>query len=323
MDKISVIIPVFNSEAYLEQCLESICGQTMNSIEIICVNDGSTDASLDILRRFAAIDGRIKVIEKANGGVASARNCGFDAATGEYVGFLDSDDWLDSDCFEVLSTMADKAGADIVINTSYVLEYVDAGKRAYSDVAWVTPEGILVPGVEVQRRLAPILVNCLYRRSFLEENALRFQELIAGEDLNFTGVANMSADRIFVFKGPFYHYRQRNGSLMGLKGKGFEYIKAFRMMRDRLIEKGISTNGVKLFYVESLFIDNEEIFDYVRNYMLEIRDEFMRDIDIYTDVDRFLMEIAVTTPDYETYKAHYNSNVSMSFLRARMKSKMK
>lgn len=322
MNKISVIIPVYNTEAYLEECLGSICSQTLEDLEIICVDDGSTDTSPDILRAFAARDGRIRILDRQNSGVAAARNAAIDVATGEYIGFVDSDDWIDAAYFETMLGMIEKSGADVVTDTNYAMEYPDPAKRAVSNVPWSTPEGMMVPGARVQRQLAPVIFTSLYRKSFLDGNEIRFQDLIAGEDIHFTGVANLSAGEVFCFRGPLYHYRQRPGSLMSLKSKGFEYIKAFKMMRGQLISKGIPTDGVKLLFVESLFIEDKETFDQVRSYLLEIKDEFQRDLDIYTPLDRFLMGIAVNTPDYETFRSRYNPNISMSFIRARMAGKI-
>ena len=97
---VSVIIPVYNVERYLAQCLDSVSHQTYQNLEIICVNDGSRDGSLDILRRYADEDARIQVIDKANGGVSRARNDALDCARGEYIMFVDSDDWVEPDACE-------------------------------------------------------------------------------------------------------------------------------------------------------------------------------------------------------------------------------
>ena len=95
MVKVSVIIPVYNVEPYLKQCMDSVVGQTLKDIEIICVDDGSTDGSLDILREYAAEDNRIQIIEQKNAGAGAARNNGMRHATGKYLSFLDSDDFFE------------------------------------------------------------------------------------------------------------------------------------------------------------------------------------------------------------------------------------
>ena len=113
MPKVSVIIPVYNTEKYLEKCLDSVCNQTLSDIEIICVDDCSTDNSLNILKEYAQKDNRIKLIEfKENKGAAAARNEGIKAATGEYIGFIDSDDYPETDSYyEQLYTKAKQENA--------------------------------------------------------------------------------------------------------------------------------------------------------------------------------------------------------------------
>ena len=112
---ISVIVPVYNVEYYLKQCLDSIVNQTYRNLEIILVDDGSTDRSGDICDEYAQIDARIKVIHKENGGLSSARNAGLDVCTsgGELIAFVDSDDWLELDMFEVLYTNLKEKNVDI------------------------------------------------------------------------------------------------------------------------------------------------------------------------------------------------------------------
>jgi len=114
MPTISIIIPVYNAELYLRQCIESVIAQTFEDWEAILVNDGSKDGSLDICQEYAAKDERIKVIDKPNGGVSSARNKGLEVAQGDWITFMDSDDWLDADAFEVYYEAAQRTGADIV-----------------------------------------------------------------------------------------------------------------------------------------------------------------------------------------------------------------
>lgn len=111
--KISVIVPVYNMEKYLEKCLNSLINQTLTDIEIICVNDGSTDSSLKILEEFAQADSRIKILTQQNSGQSVARNYGISNATGEYLGFVDSDDWVDLDYFEKLYNAAKDNNCDI------------------------------------------------------------------------------------------------------------------------------------------------------------------------------------------------------------------
>ena len=115
MPKISVIITVYNVEKYLSRCLDSVVNQTFKDLEIICVNDGSTDNSAEILDRYASKDKRIIIINQKNGGLSAARNTGLRHASGQYIGFVDSDDWIDIDYYECLVGLAEKNNADIVM----------------------------------------------------------------------------------------------------------------------------------------------------------------------------------------------------------------
>ena len=113
--KVSIIVPVFNSAKWLNKCIDSIIEQTYNNIEIILIDDGSTDNSSEICDEYAEMDSRIRVIHKKNEGVSIARNTGIDASTGEYIKFVDSDDWIEKDCCETLVNIIEKENVDLVI----------------------------------------------------------------------------------------------------------------------------------------------------------------------------------------------------------------
>ena len=114
MALLSVIVPVYNMEKYLSRCLDSIIDQTLQDIEIVCVDDGSTDSSPVILQSYAEKDSRIHIISKQNGGLVSARKAGVKAATGKYIGYVDSDDWIDPVMYESMCDCADNHQADMV-----------------------------------------------------------------------------------------------------------------------------------------------------------------------------------------------------------------
>ena len=116
---VSIIVPIYNVEKYLGRCLDSLLAQTLKNIEIIAVNDGSTDLSLKILKEYSIKDSRIKIINKPNGGVSSARNEGIQLASGEFIGFVDPDDWVDPEMYEDMVNHAKNEKADIVM-CSYI-----------------------------------------------------------------------------------------------------------------------------------------------------------------------------------------------------------
>ncbi len=200
--KVSVIVPVYNVEVYLEQCLESLINQTLDEIEIICVNDGSTDRSGAILEGYKKEYKNIKIINKKNGGLSDARNYGLKHANGEYIGFIDSDDWAELDMFEKLYNQAEKYNADICIS-NYNEVYEDSIKK--------------VDDIEVEY---PILhessvCNKLFKREFIEKNNVLFPVGVWYEDNAFTYILLLSNPIVTNISDYLYNYRQvREGSIM-------------------------------------------------------------------------------------------------------------
>lgn len=211
----SVIIPVYNVEAYLRDCLDSVLRQDYEEWEAVCVNDGATDGSLAILEEYAAKDSRFKVISQVNGGLSSARNSGLKAAKGDYVLFLDSDDWLEDNALEVLAGKVD--GEDLLCFS---------GRRFFeSEGEYHEPDHLTEShyqsGMEYYNENAlqhrdfafVCVVLRIYKRSFLEENGLRFKEGIYHEDNLFTPVVCYYAHGVSVIDDCFYDYRVRSESI--------------------------------------------------------------------------------------------------------------
>lgn len=212
MKKLSVIVPVYNVEAYLRQCIDSIIGQTYRDLEIILVNDGSTDRSGDICDEYVARDPRIKVLHKTNGGLSSARNAGMDVMTGDYVLFVDSDDWLDPNACEELMLQLVEHDAD-AIHFGFIKEY-ESGQsyaQAIAEQPVITsPEKTLE--MYAVRELEPMVWIYIYKVSSL--GALRFQEGKIHEDEFFNLEYFASAPRkVVISDGLYYHYRIRESSI--------------------------------------------------------------------------------------------------------------
>lgn len=170
MPKVSVIIPVYNTEKYLEKCLDSVCNQTLSDIEIICIDDCSTDNSLNILKEYASKDNRIKLIEfKENKGAAVARNTGIIEAKGEYLGFVDSDDYVDLNFYELLYYSIIKNDADAV-----------KGKLILKDVEYnINKDNTYDINDLVTKNCAYFyhsFTTGLYNVKFLKENNIKFLE---------------------------------------------------------------------------------------------------------------------------------------------------
>lgn len=192
--KVSVVIPVYNVEKYLQECLDSVLNQTLADIEIICVDDGSTDKSGKILDEYEQIDDRVRVIHQENAGVSAARNRGIDEARGEYVKFVDSDDALDLRACEICYNKAKAENADIVLHNSV-------------DMTFNEPQfSLLPPGV---------VWGGLYRTIFLKNNNIKFNEsTMYGEDQAFNLICNPKANKIVCVSESLYMYRTDNsGSL--------------------------------------------------------------------------------------------------------------
>ena len=176
MPAISVIIPVYNSERFLERSIDSAFSQTLSDLEIVCVDDSSTDGSADILARKSKEDSRLRVITlQENLGAGMARNRGLEASRGDYVFFLDSDDWMDPDYLESMYSHALATGQDVVVNANYIEEFEDPKNNKKSGRFQFVKEGDgFYPPYQVQRKFMCSLWTRLYRRGFLNDNNIRF-----------------------------------------------------------------------------------------------------------------------------------------------------
>lgn len=223
--KVSVIIPIFNTGRYLSECLDSTLKQTIPNIEIICIDDGSTDGSPAILAEFAAKHSDIlKVIRQRNMGVAAARNAGLDIAHGKYVCFLDSDDWIEPNMLENLCRRMDDADLELLYfeaeafcESDVTSEELKSRKNAYRRSHHYAK---IAAGPELFCEMynnGEFYVMCtivLYRRSWLVEHKIRFFEGMVHEDDLFSMICVINAQRCSVLNEAYYHRRYRKGSIM-------------------------------------------------------------------------------------------------------------
>lgn len=245
MTKVSVIMPVYNVEKYLPQCLESILAQSLNDIEIICVNDGSTDDSLKVLQEFKASDNRIVIIDKANEGSGVARNTALAIAKGEYVYFVDSDDWLDNagvleklyakanvDVLDILIfgglSCYEKDGKFIKTKGGYSLKHLD--KKYFNNV---------FSAQDIKKdvfKFPSTAWTKLYRREFLIDNNIKFQNIKVGQDQLPFFHSMILAKRIEVISEfPYCYRKNRIGSAMTVKKKkNFSPIYVTRAIEELL-----------------------------------------------------------------------------------------
>ena len=227
MPKVSIIVPVYNVERYLRQCLDSLVNQTYQNIEIICVDDGSTDASSEILTEYALKNSKVRVIRQENSGLSVARNVGFSFATGDYVMYVDSDDWIDLETCETAVAIAVKHKADIVF-WPYIREFQNAQRPKtlfYDDYIVFDEEEFFTQVYETIVGLhgaflkhpenADTLVTAwgkLYRRALLIKNNAEFVDTkeIGTEDALFNMQALKSVRRGVYIRRYFSHYRKNN-----------------------------------------------------------------------------------------------------------------
>ncbi len=185
MAKVSVIVPIYNNEKYLKECLDSICNQTLTDIEIICVNDGSEDNSLKIIEEYKQKDNRIILINQDNLGVSAARNNGIKIATGEYIGFVDSDDYIDNDFYEKLYNAAKHNDSDMAV--AGIIRFKGVRKKymlKFNEELRLTNINKIMQLCRIPRQC--YTVNKIYKRNLLLEHNLFFKEGVYYKDVRFT-----------------------------------------------------------------------------------------------------------------------------------------
>lgn len=213
--KVSIIVPVYNTEKYLRQCLDSILSQTLKEIEVICVNDGSTDSSGEILEEYRRLDERVKVITKKNDGLGAARNSGIDAAKGEYIGFVDSDDFVDPNMFSRLYWTGLQANADVSIGNVYLYLNDSQQVMPYRNQALYQKleKMNFFRSVEIPQIVTNIGVwDRIYRKEFLCVYNLRNPEHVIYEDALFSFQTSILANKITVCCDAIYFYRKNTGT---------------------------------------------------------------------------------------------------------------
>lgn len=246
MPKVSVIIPVYNTENFLPRCLESVCNQTLSDIEIICINDCSTDNSLEVLKKYP-----VKIIDlPENKGAAYARNRGIEAATGEYIGFVDSDDFVDLDFYEKLYTKAIETEADIVKgklflynlekNIKYLEDWIDINDKIKTHPAY----------------FYFTFTSAIYKKSFIIKNNIQFLEgLVHFEDPYFTIKASLFNNKLELIDNACYFYTNNSESVS-------------RNVTDKHVE-GQVKGSEEIILLLNKFCNNKQHYLIVFNFVLQ------------------------------------------------------
>ncbi|HEX7484265.1 MAG TPA: glycosyltransferase [Candidatus Saccharimonadales bacterium] len=226
--KVSILVPIFNVEKYLRQCLDSVVNQSLKDIEIICINDGSTDSSPEIIKEYAKSDPRFVVINKTNSGYGDSMNKGLEKANGEYIGIVESDDWVDVDMFENLYDIAVKNNVEVVKSNFYFYSGLGDTNKKFQLVNRVDSDKVINP-IETNSVFFPqaAIWTGLYKKSFLDNNAITFLPTPGAsyQDTGFNFKVWASATKAYLTNDAYLHYRIDNdNSSVKSKGKIFAVV---------------------------------------------------------------------------------------------------
>ncbi len=275
--KISVVLPVYNVANYLRKCLDSLVNQTFENFEVICVNDGSTDLSLGILEGYAINDSRFKIITQENKGLSGARNTGIKHVQGEYILFVDSDDWLEDNALEELYEHVKSFKSDI---TMFKFKYFNETTKEFSEGPFTNLE--IIPDsfntrnfnykdvLDILFKISHAPFNKLYKKSFIEQ--YEFPEGLIYEDLYFFYTVFFTAKKTSVIRKSLYNYRIRDGSISTTGDeKSFDIFDVLTHVQKILYDKNIY-GAVKDEFLMFIIINLK--FVYLR-LNIEFRDKFI------------------------------------------------
>lgn len=254
--KVSVIMPMYNAAQYLEKCMKSVLSQTLRDIEIICVDDGSTDGTLDILNEFAKKDERIKIIKQQNLYAGAARNSGIKIARGRYFAFWDADDFFEPNTLETLYKKAEKEEADICLCSAYDYDN-ETGRTTVNET--ILKRRYLPNEAVFSIKTHPEYIfnvaarapwNKIVRADFMKKNGIQFQNLQNSNDTYFSMISMYYAERITYVTAPLIYYRVNNAE--SITGKAFTdptcTFEAYKRIYTEITENGIDDSALKSFY---------------------------------------------------------------------------
>lgn len=292
MKKVSVIVPVYNVYDYLGKCLDSLVNQTLKELEIIIVNDGSPDNSDELIKKYSKKYKNIKYFIKENGGLSDARNFGIEKATGEYIAFLDGDDYVEYDMYEKMYDKAKENDFDMVVcDLNYV--YPQKIVRAYSNISYDTSDI-----KKTMLNIYPAAWNKIFKKDLFKNN-IRFKKGVWFEDVEFIYRMLPYIKSIGVIDEPFCQYVQRSGSITNtINRKLYDYIDNF--------------NGIIDFYKDNnLFLEyrNELEYCYVRYiYATFVKQAAKYNKEDYLEaVDKAIENVKIHFPNYRKNKYFYKN----------------
>lgn len=273
--KISVVIPVYNVEKYLSRCIDSVLNQTYSNIEVILVNDGSTDKSAEVCEKYVDLDSRVILINQKNKGLPGARNSGLKIAKGQYIGFIDSDDVIDSDMVLHFKEIATKFSPDVIVSNIFQYEY---GNKKFQYLRNELPYDTILEKNEIKKfflepyyggylGIIPSSCTKMYNMTFLKDYDLIFDEsLKRAEDYWFNFEVFKNASSVYAIDKAFYHYFKNDESIMHTFREGEFAI--FLDSRAKLLEKNNELGfKINLEKYDKKFIDvtNEFVLSALKN----------------------------------------------------------
>lgn len=274
---VSVIIPVYNTEKYLKKCIESVINQTYRNLEIICIDDGSTDRSLNILKQFESKDNRIRIIQQENKGVSAARNIGIDNTNGKYLMFVDSDDWIESNMVAELFSLAEREDTDVIIS-GILYENIKEKTKFYKipkSPNWLSHENILA-----------LIPNKFHKSKLIKKYNIIFNtEIKMSEDFLFNMEVLAKSHKVCIMPKIFYHYiLHGNNTALNLKNrvesfivldKIYDVLEEENILRDSSQKEEMDTLAV--CYLKDVFSrllyanDNDEFIHYFKMFMTHMK----------------------------------------------------
>lgn len=251
--KVSVIIPVYNVEDYLRECLDSIIQQTLREIEIICVDDGSTDSSFSILKEYADRDNRITLVRQNNLHAGVARNAGIMLAKGEYLSFLDADDFFDLKMLEECYSRLKEDSSDVCIFSALMIDYSVMQNR---DMPWMCPKEDTVLDIatlkgDICNITSPNCWNKIFSREIIDKHHIRFQNIVNANDVYFSYMASMMASKISVIAKKFVNYRYNTGKQITAKLSQVSPLNIYRALSQ--LKKEVTKVKGKSFITDGFY----------------------------------------------------------------------
>lgn len=300
---ISVIIPVYNVEKYLNECLDSVVNQTFSDIEIICVNDGSTDGSLSVLKEYSSHDSRLKIISQENRGLSAARNAGLKVAKGNYIYFLDSDDYIELDALQELYTQVTEKDLDMLLFKTCCFDdnSKEKFKENYFEMNFLNDliNGEVFNYKDIDQRvydLAVTMGSTFFKHELI--SGFVFPEGLIFEDNPFFIEAILNAKKVFFLEKYLYHKRERKDSITVDGSRNFSDIIKIRNIIIDLAKK--YDNFYDYLYVKKLNL--------IKSRFLQTSNEFKED---------FFNKIK---KDFENYKTEYESSEEFQNIPDKVKS---